>query len=163
MSDIAPRNPRTNASIALEAIERWPDDPARFAVELVLVSTAHPCACCGHVVFNEPPGSYEICPVCFWEDDAVQLRWPTYEGGANGPSLIDSQRAYATDGAMECRFTDIVRPPTEGEPLDPNWRPIDPESDSFEGSDERQADWPADLTTLYWWRATFWRSDEQQA
>jgi hypothetical protein len=30
-----------------------------------------------------PPGSYEICPVCFWDDDLVQLRWPTYAGGAN--------------------------------------------------------------------------------
>lgn len=29
------------------------------------------------------PGSYEICPVCFWEDDRVQFRWPAMSGGAN--------------------------------------------------------------------------------
>ncbi|MFD6880251.1 MULTISPECIES: CPCC family cysteine-rich protein [unclassified Streptomyces] len=25
---------------------------------------------------NGPPTSWGVCPVCFWEDDAVQLRWP---------------------------------------------------------------------------------------
>ncbi|MFJ8759481.1 CPCC family cysteine-rich protein [Streptomyces cyaneofuscatus] len=29
------------------------------------------------------PGSYEICPVCFWEDDGVQSRWPTVGGGTS--------------------------------------------------------------------------------
>ncbi|MER8160447.1 CPCC family cysteine-rich protein [Streptomyces sp. NPDC094472] len=29
--------------------------------------------------------TYEICPVCFWEDDAIQFRWPTVDGG--GPEL----------------------------------------------------------------------------
>jgi anaerobic ribonucleoside-triphosphate reductase len=28
-----------------------------------------PCPCCGYQVFTGPPGSYEICPVCGWEDD----------------------------------------------------------------------------------------------
>ncbi|WP_448262693.1 CPCC family cysteine-rich protein [Microbacterium aurum] len=50
--------------------------------------TVHPCPCCGHLTLGQPPGSYELCPVCFWEDDAVQLRWPTYPGGANRPSLM---------------------------------------------------------------------------
>ncbi|UOX88817.1 hypothetical protein MUY14_45345 [Amycolatopsis sp. FBCC-B4732] len=34
----------------------------------------YPCPCCGHLAFGEPPGSYGICGVCFWEDDPVQLR-----------------------------------------------------------------------------------------
>ncbi|MGM7777732.1 CPCC family cysteine-rich protein [Arthrobacter sp. KNU-44] len=118
----------------------------------------YPCPCCGHLIFGEPPGSYEICSVCFWEDDAVQLRWPTFEGGANHPSLIESQRAYAKDGAMESRFVELVRPASAQEPLDNGWRPIDPERDSFEAEDEQDAKWPDDLTTLYWWRPEFWRS-----
>ncbi|WP_096212759.1 CPCC family cysteine-rich protein [Streptomyces sp. 2323.1] len=40
------------------------------------------------------PGSYEICPVCFWEDDGVQFRWATITGGANKVSLIEAQRSY---------------------------------------------------------------------
>lgn len=54
-----------------------------------------PCPCCGHRVFDEPPGSYAICQVCSWEDDAVQLRWPDWQGGANDPSLIKAQQTYA--------------------------------------------------------------------
>jgi hypothetical protein len=43
LSDVEPRNPRTNASIAKATIENWPEDPSRFVVELVMVSIAHPC------------------------------------------------------------------------------------------------------------------------
>lgn len=158
LSEVQPRNPRTNASIALKAVESWPEDPSRFAVELVMVSSAYPCPCCGHLTLGEPPGSYEICKVCFWEDDAVQLRWPTYEGGANRPNLVDSQRAYAEQGAMEHRFTGLVRQPTEAEAREDGWRPIDPMRDSIEDRGVQEAAWPSDLTTLYWWRPTFWRA-----
>jgi Cysteine-rich CPCC len=123
-----------------------------------LVPDAYPCPCCGHLTLGGPPGSYDICEVCFWEDDAVQLRWPTYEGGANQPSLLAAQRTYSDLGAMEHRFTDLVRPASGSEPLDVGWRPIDPELDSFEGGGLGVTDWPDDLTTLYWWRPTFWRS-----
>lgn len=42
------------------------------------------CPCCGYYTFDErPSGSYDICPVCFWEDDPVQLDDPSYEGGEN--------------------------------------------------------------------------------
>jgi len=92
----------------------------------------YPCPCCGHLVFVEPPGSYDICNVCFWEDDNIQLRWPDYEGGANGPSLIESQQNFAAQGAMEQRFLGLVRPPAEDEPREPGWRPIDIATDSFE-------------------------------
>lgn len=123
-----------------------------------MFSAAYPCPRCGHLTLGEPPGSYEICPVCFWEEDAVQLRWPTYEGGANRPNLIESQRAYAEQGAMEHRFTGLVRRPTDPEAREDTWRPIDPERDSFEERGVQEAAWPDDLTTLYWWRPTFWRS-----
>ena len=43
-----------------------------------------PCPSCGHLVFDEEPGSYSICPVCGWEDDLSQLRFVT-TGGANPP------------------------------------------------------------------------------
>ncbi|MFB4422198.1 CPCC family cysteine-rich protein [Streptomyces sp. QL37] len=49
----------------------------------------HPCPCCGHRMLDAMPGSYEICPVCCWEDDGVQFRWLTVGGGANKVSLID--------------------------------------------------------------------------
>ena len=37
----------------------------------------HKCVCCGNYTINEePPGTFEICPVCFWEDDNVQFDNP---------------------------------------------------------------------------------------
>lgn len=55
--------------------------------------------------------------------------------GANGGvSLIEAQRNFASLGAMDERFKKHVRPPTEDEPIDEAWRPIDPERDSFDES-----------------------------
>jgi Cysteine-rich CPCC len=121
----------------------------------------YPCPCCGHVVFGEPPGSYDICPICFWEDDNLQLRWPSWAGGANRPSLIESQRTYRQEGAMEFRFTGMVRGAAADEPVEPGWRPIDPSIDVFEPTGVSEAPWPDDLTVLYWWRPTFWRRSKQ--
>ena len=50
-----------------------------------------PCAACGFLTFSEPPSSYDICPMCGWEDDHVQLAYPTMRGGANKESLYDAQ------------------------------------------------------------------------
>jgi hypothetical protein len=42
------------------------------------------CRCCGFLTLSDPSyGSYEICPVCFWEDDPVQNEDPSNAGGAN--------------------------------------------------------------------------------
>lgn len=125
---------------------------------------AFPCPCCGHLTFGEPPGSFEICPVCFWEDDDVQLRWPELTGGANRPSLVEAQHTYVQLGAMESRFLGRVRLPNSDEPRETGWRLVDPSLDSFEPVLLRQdAPWPTDRTTLYWWRPSFWRRDSGSA
>ncbi|MEM7049124.1 MAG: CPCC family cysteine-rich protein [Acidobacteriota bacterium] len=70
------------------------------------------CPCCGFLTLvEEPPGTYALCPVCFWEDDAVQFRNPEYEGGANKVSLAQARRNYARFGASEPQFLIHVRPP----------------------------------------------------
>jgi hypothetical protein len=58
-------------------------------------STPYPCPACGFLVFTEPPGSYDVCAVCGWEDDGIQLEAPGYTGGANGLSLEAYQREHA--------------------------------------------------------------------
>lgn len=45
------------------------------------------CPCCGQEAFDEPPEKYDICPVCGFEYDPVQLADPDYAGGANRTSL----------------------------------------------------------------------------
>ena len=117
-----------------------------------------PCPCCGHLVFVEHPGSHAICPICFWNDDAIQLRWPDYTGGANRLSLRESQVNVALVGAKEERVVAMVRTVGPEDRLEPTWRPIDDATDVFEPPDSNERPWPADLTVLYWWRPSFWRS-----
>jgi hypothetical protein len=57
--------------------------------------------------------AYEICPICFWEDDgqdehdADEIR-----GGPNGfLSLKQAQTNFREYGAVERRFCGNVRPP----------------------------------------------------
>jgi hypothetical protein len=91
--------------------------------------TTYPCPVCGYLVFEEPPGSYAICPICFWEDDQVQLGYPLMAGGANNVSLYEAQQNFMRDGASEVRLTGHVRQPADLEKRDPQWRPFDPRRD----------------------------------
>ncbi|NVN52927.1 hypothetical protein HLY00_2218 [Mycolicibacterium hippocampi] len=121
----------------------------------------YPCVCCGHLTIPEQPGSYFICPICFWEDDVSQLRWPTMSGGANDVSLIEGQANFREFGSCKLRMTAHVRPPTDVEMVEPGWRPLDPRRDRFEAwGVSPVVDWPDyDWTVLYWWRPTYWRLD----
>lgn len=113
-----------------------------------------PCVCCGYLTVDAP-GSYDICPVCLWEDDIVQLRYPMLAGGANPSSLVDAQAFFAATGASHARRTERVRPPAADEYRDAGWRPLNRSLDNFEL--EPEGPWPSDWTTLYWWRPTYWR------
>jgi len=76
-------------------------------------------------MFEEDPGSYAICSICFWEDDGVQIADPWFSGGANRPSLFDAQAAFERCGAIEERFLEHVRKPTTSDQRDPLWRRVD--------------------------------------
>ena len=124
-------------------------------------STVYPCPCCGQLVFVEPPGSYEICPVCFWEDDISQLRFPRM-GGANHVSLIEGQKNYREYGACEPRVKPHVRPPAENESVESGWRLIDLEIDKIEDPLPGKyygETYPRDTAILYYWGPTFWRNN----
>jgi hypothetical protein len=82
----------------------------------------YPCPGCGYLVFDEPPGSYEICPICFWEDDLAQLRFLLMSWGANRMSLIESQENYFRDGVSELRFPATVRTAVASDVREPQWR-----------------------------------------
>ena len=74
------------------------------------------CLCCGYLTLDEePPGTYFICPVCFWEDDNVQARDPEFAGGANEVSLNDARENFRRVGVSEERFIGDVRPPMPSE------------------------------------------------
>ncbi len=84
------------------------------------MASVFPCPACGFLVFNESAGSYEVCPICAWEDDEVQLRFPGYGGGANAESLCEHQQIWLPDLAAELQVCRGFRRSTE-------WRPLTPE------------------------------------
>lgn len=86
----------------------------------------HTCPCCGYKTLeNEPPGTYEICKICFWEDDAVQFEDPHYARGANHVSLIEAQRNFADFGACEKEMLKYVRKPGRNDEKDSELQPFD--------------------------------------
>ncbi len=81
------------------------------------------CPCCGYKTLDEnPPGTYDICPICFWEDDGVQFNDPDYEGGANHVSLRQAQKNYDEFGACEKEMLCHVRKPNKNDEKDSNWK-----------------------------------------
>jgi hypothetical protein len=78
----------------------------------------HKCPCCGYFTLTcEADNTFQICPVCYWEDDGVQLNDPNYDGGANRVSLNQARENFKTFGAIEKRFKDYVRKPTDDETI----------------------------------------------
>lgn len=72
----------------------------------------YPCPCCGFLtLLQPPPGSYTLCPVCYWEDDSVQFADPDYEGGANSESLNQARANFRKLGASSPSAVSCVRPP----------------------------------------------------
>jgi hypothetical protein len=118
------------------------------------------CVCCGHSTAGEL-GSSAICPVCFWEDDLVQLRWPTLGGGANDASLIDAQCNFEATGSSELGVARYVRPARDDETVEFGWRRINSRTDNFEDEKMRRhspgTPWPNDKSELLWWRPNYWR------
>ncbi|MET3243442.1 hypothetical protein ABIE53_000187 [Burkholderia sp. OAS925] len=68
------------------------------------------CACCDHfsVGSNE---DWEICAVCFWEQDPLSLTHPDFPSGANhGLSLREARRNFEQFGACAEQWVSRVLP-----------------------------------------------------
>jgi len=101
-------------------------DAKAKALYILTTNAKFPCPCCGHKTFEEKPnGSYDICPVCFWEDDLVQLDDPDYEGGANPTSLKQAQKNFINFNACDEGMKQNVRQPATDEPKDKDWKPCE--------------------------------------
>ena len=71
-----------------------------------------PCPCCGCHTF-EARGDFDICPVCFWEDDGQDDQdADIVRGGPNGTlSLTQARDNFRSLGASDRRRLAFVRPP----------------------------------------------------
>ena len=79
------------------------------------------CPCCG---YKTSETEYDICPICFWENDFVQLNDPDFSGGANDVSLRQAQKNFRKFGAKERMKIKYVRKPTPKDVKNPNFKPL---------------------------------------
>ncbi|MEM7174098.1 MAG: CPCC family cysteine-rich protein [Bacteroidota bacterium] len=74
------------------------------------------CPCCKYYTLEEGrENSFDICDVCYWEDDEIQEDDPSYTGGANDVSLNQARenfKKYKAASEFVARFT---RAPNEYE------------------------------------------------
>ena len=76
------------------------------------------CSCCGWLTLMER-GAYDICPVCFWEDDGQDEHdADEVRGGPNGAlSLTEARGNYLAFGAVdECGLEHVRAPLPEEHP-----------------------------------------------
>lgn len=76
------------------------------------------CPSCGFLTVEDDfYGTYDICPVCDWRDDKIQLANPACKGAANHLSLIESQKAILKKVPIELKgYKGFMR--------DKKWRPL---------------------------------------
>ncbi|PTA67314.1 CPCC family cysteine-rich protein [Deinococcus arcticus] len=68
------------------------------------------CFCCGFLTLAAR-GEYEVCPVCFWEDETGCVLKPDELSEANGLSLSQARLYFSRYGACEPGLEAHVRPP----------------------------------------------------
>lgn len=99
-------------------------EPFRNASAPEAAEPIYRCPCCRYVTLRAR-GGYEICKVCFWEDDgqddhdAGEIR-----GGSNGSLSLEAGRHnFEVHGVSEPKLLRHVRPPSPNEirrlPLEP--------------------------------------------
>ncbi len=109
-----------------------------------------PCPACGFLTVPDAYfGSYNICGVCGWEDDGVQLANPACGGGANPESLIDAQVKALAEFPLG-------RAESRGASRDSAWRPLSDEEIRVALREREERYWRntavEDLSGAYWTR-----------
>ena len=79
------------------------------------------CPCCGYRTLPPaPPGSYDVCPVCYWLDDLVGFHYPEAESDYTHVSLAEARENVREFGASTRAVVERTREPVDAE-RDPNW------------------------------------------
>jgi hypothetical protein len=109
----------------------------------------YPCPSCGYLIFDEGPGSDEICKICFWQDDNIDLEKMYKAWGSNKVSLEEGQKNFERIGAVEERFVDQVCPVSSKDIRESKWRMLDRSKDIPREIDPSKTDFK-DLYYWYW-------------
>lgn len=67
------------------------------------------CPCCDYYVLHAR-GAYEVCPVCYWEDDGQDLDRLDEVSGPNHITLRDARGNFAAIGAADHAARGLVAP-----------------------------------------------------
>lgn len=105
------------------------------------------CPCCGYKTLAELD-NYDLCPICYWEDDSTQYENPDLEGGPNAPSLRQAQLNFILYGASDHECLGQVNPPSPWTVRDSTWLPlyqIEENIHSFQKEFEKNSDLPVNL------------------
>lgn len=77
-----------NISDVLKIFRKFSERCEETSIKESTIIHNYPCPCCSYLTLSmPPPGTFEICPVCNWEDDNIQFNNWDFEGGANEVSL----------------------------------------------------------------------------
>lgn len=83
--------------------------------------TRYACPCCGYKTFDRKDNVWDICQVCFWQNDTSL---PHQASGANhGMTLAQAQQHFISFGACDIAMLKNVRLPQKDEARDENWQP----------------------------------------
>lgn len=78
--------------------------------------TSFPCPCCGfHTLSHKADWTFEICEVCYWEDDIVQLNDIDFEWWANEVSLRQARINFINFWASDKKLISYTRKPRKYE------------------------------------------------
>lgn len=107
-----------------------------------------PCPACGFLSIEEDCyGTYNIFPICGWENDAAQLGNPACDGGANGESLVEAQLAALAKHPLTIAITDNME-------RDSQWRPLNAAERETAEAEKQTEYWinnaVYDPETVYW-------------
>ena len=103
-----------------------------------------PCPSCGfYTTGGVSFGSYNICPLCGWEDDPVQMANPALRGGANGGSLIEYQREALEVYPTEMQVYDSYE-------RDPKWWPLNEAEIELAESEKHKNKAAYEYADAYW-------------
>ena len=96
--------------------KQWQVENKYYIMNMTNEERKFKCPCCGYFTYSEKPNNtFQLCEVCFWEDDGIQFNDPLYEDGANKVNLEQARRNFKEFGASERIFLDNVREPFEEE------------------------------------------------
>lgn len=72
----------------------------------------HQCPCCDYYTLTDR-GGFEVCPVCYWEDDGADLEALDVVSGPNHITLRQARHNFARIGAADEAAVPLVAAPDE--------------------------------------------------